>query len=89
VLHGFYHPLHQLSLQSHHIHQVGWCGGGCSGSGWPCSGSGSASSSSSSAPGPLGGGGGGVTTTMEGKTLDNVTHQPIESDTSMKILLII
>jgi hypothetical protein len=24
VLHGFRHPLHQLSMDSHHIHQVRW-----------------------------------------------------------------
>jgi hypothetical protein len=24
VLHGFHHPLHQLSLDRHHIYQVWW-----------------------------------------------------------------
>jgi hypothetical protein len=24
VLHGFSHPLHQLSLERHHLHQVRW-----------------------------------------------------------------
>jgi hypothetical protein len=24
VLHGFRHPLHQLSLQGHHVHQFEW-----------------------------------------------------------------
>jgi hypothetical protein len=24
VLHGFRHPLHQLSLDRHHFHQVRW-----------------------------------------------------------------
>jgi hypothetical protein len=24
VLHGFCHPLHQLSLDRHHFHQVRW-----------------------------------------------------------------
>jgi hypothetical protein len=37
VLHGFFHPLHQLSLDRHHIHQVRWGGGGWSGSDSSCS----------------------------------------------------